>query len=611
MERRGPTPGSGSYGKACMQCSKAKCRCVARSDNAGCERCFRLKKQCQPSDSNRRRTLRDLDIAKLEGRIDTLTTMLQSIATATGISTDPYHTVNAPLSSADTITGGGINNSLTDEPSQSSPFGTSGSAESSPPLHEVALDEAPWYLDRFVNDMLPCFPFIYIPPGTTSKRLCQDRPFLAEAIIAVATPSTQEKQARAERLKYHLTRSAVLENQSSIDMLLGMLTYIAWSTDPFFRRASNLSRMIMLAMSLVYDLRLGKPPPPDAQVIATMAPGLGSLQECSNESSPQDLLEQQRAVLACFVLSSIISFSFSRIVPLSWNSQMEDAVRMIEANKECPSDESFAIQVRLQVLSQRAILVREPQQTSHPSATQTTTPTPSATSMYLKVLQGQLKELRAAFSPNLHRRDMLTAHAHYVELCINETTRLACSEDPIHISGSGSTTGLEPLECLWRSLYAVKSWLDVFYTIPPATYVGFPFFFWFQLVRCIVILKHLSTFDDPMWDRQAVRNTIDMSTLLEWMTEKAELASQEAGERSEDDMFRRVSRLLRLSQRWVIERQRAATQAKGYTTLYCDEPLATAADEMADATDMAWMNALESGDGTWLEEVLGWSPIVL
>ncbi|PWY74395.1 C6 transcription factor [Aspergillus heteromorphus CBS 117.55] len=631
MEKRGPTPGSGSYGKACMQCSKAKSRCVARPDSVGCERCLRLKKQCQPSDSTRRRTLRNLEsgahIAKLEGRIDTLTTMLESITNATGLtSTDIQHNpeeseVSTGLRSTGDI-GNSINSdndavapSLTDAPSHSSPYRTGGTSRSPQPLGDLAPEDAAWYLDRFKNHMLPCFPFICISPDITAQQLLQDRPFLAEAIIAVATPSTQEKQARADTLKYNLTKSAVLENQSSIDMLLSILTYIAWSTDPFFQRASNLSRMIMLAMSLVYDLQLDKPapPPPDTQFIAKMAPGLRNAEQVSSNSSAQGILEQQRAVLACFVLSSIISSSFGRIVPLQWDSQMEKAVIALEVNKGSPSDESFAIQVRLQALTQRALHVRKPQDADNAGATEAPTTT-FATSMYLKVLKGQLEELRASISPHLPRQDMLTAHAHYVELCINEVTRLASSEAPLlPTSGSSSRTmaGCEPLESLWRSLHAVKSWLDVFYTIPPAAYVGFPFFIWFQLVRCLVILKHLSTFDDPAWDCQAVRNTVDMLTLLEWMAEKAELASREAEERSDDDVFRRVGKMLRLSQKWVAEKQQRAA-AEGSPLIYNDGPgLVPIGDDMIDMTEMAWMDALESGSGTWLEEVLGWSPMAL
>lgn len=83
---------------------------------------------------------------------------------------------------------------------------------------------------------------------------------------------------------------------------------------------------------------------------------------------------------------------------------MEKAVGVIETNKGYPSDESFAIQVRLQVIAQRALYIREHQEADHANATGTAPTTPFATSMYLKVLQGQLKELRASFSPHLQRR---------------------------------------------------------------------------------------------------------------------------------------------------------------------------------------------------------------
>ncbi|GLB08195.1 hypothetical protein AtubIFM57258_004083 [Aspergillus tubingensis] len=324
MERRGPTPGSGSYGKACRQCSKAKCRCVARPDGAGCERCLRLKKQCQPSESTRRKPRQNSEsgaqIAKLEGRIDSLTAMLQSVAHATGVSGNLQTSSNASTSEdiSSLALSGSIAGSVfvpppsTTAPSQSTttPSPNNGSSQPSvplPPLYELNLDEAAWYLGRFTTNMLPCFPFICLPPNITTQQLHQDRPFLLEAIIAVATPSKQEKLARADRLKFHLTKSAMLENQSSIDMLLSILTYIAWSTDPFVKRASNLSRMIMLAMSMVYDLQLDKkpPPPPEVPIIAKMAPGLGNLEQSATDKSLQEILEQHRAVLACFVLSSM------------------------------------------------------------------------------------------------------------------------------------------------------------------------------------------------------------------------------------------------------------------------------------------------------------------
>ncbi|GKZ34793.1 hypothetical protein AbraIFM66950_005149 [Aspergillus brasiliensis] len=614
MERRGPTPGSGSYGKACRQCSKAKCRCVARPDGVGCERCLRLKKQCQPSDSTRRKPRRNPEsgaqMAKLEGRIDSLTAMLQSVAHATGSTTTP-------------------------SPSN----GSSQPYAPPPPLYELNLDEAARYLNRFTTHMLPCFPFICLPADTTIQQLHQERPFLLEAIIAVATPSTQAKLARADRLKSRLTQSAMLENQSSIDMLLSILTYIAWSTDPFVKRASNLSRMIMLAMSIVYDLQLDKqpPPPPEAPVIAKMTPGLGNPDpQPSSDNSLQGILEQHRAVLACFVLSSIISSTFRRTVPLPWNSQLEQALNLIKISKEIPSDEYLATQIRLQILAQKALSLREPEETE-PASTSTTT-TPPATTMYLKVLQKQLNDLQSSISPHLPYQDLLHLQTHYTTLLLHEIPRLTSSSTPLlppsTITTATSTTTPSPLTNLWHSLQAIKAWLSTFQTLPAATITGFPFFMWFQLVRCVVLLKHLSTFEDPAWDCDAVRQEVDMLDLLEWMGEKAEMASMEAGEGEGDDnddgLFRRVGRMLRLSREWVVRKQRGEIDGDGLGSGVGNSEGSVevsigssgtgdgdggsgvmGVDVGMDMTDMMWMHALESGDGGWLEEVLGWSPLAV
>ena len=63
---------------------------------------------------------------------------------------------------------------------------------------------------------------------------------------------------------------------------------------------------------------------------------------------------------------------------------MEECLRAVGANSECPTDEAFAYQVRLQLLAQRAVQVREQQEVdhSHPA----TVPHPAF--LYLKALQG-------------------------------------------------------------------------------------------------------------------------------------------------------------------------------------------------------------------------------
>ena len=199
---------------------------------------------------------------------------------------------------------------------------------------------------------------------------------------------------------------------------------------------------------------------------------------------------------------------------------------------------------------------------------------------------------------------------------MNEVTGLATSSIPVLATPEsaghmgGDMPGFGRLESLWRCLHAAKSLLDAFYTLPAATYVGLPFFYWFQLVRCVVILKHLSTFEDPAWNCQAVHDAVDMLHLLDWMAEKAELASKEAGEQSEDDLFQQLLKMLRISRAWVNAKRQAATQmtAESSSNHFERSTVAAPDDGIADSSLAPWMSAFEAGDNSWFEDFMGWSP---
>jgi hypothetical protein len=62
---------------------------------------------------------------------------------------------------------------------------------------------------------------------------------------------------------------------------------------------------MMLAVSLVYDLRLFKPSSTDVEFMMMITQGRADDNSGSSvNETPYELLERQRAVLACFMLSS-------------------------------------------------------------------------------------------------------------------------------------------------------------------------------------------------------------------------------------------------------------------------------------------------------------------
>jgi hypothetical protein len=163
--------------------------------------------------------------------------------------------------------------------------------------------------------MLPNFPFLYLAPTLTAEQLRSDRPVLFQAIATVTAFSSRTRAPRIEALTEAIFASAFVKTQSNIDLLLAVLTYIAWSTDAFLGRADLLSRLMVLAMSLVYDLRLFKPSRPDVQAIVAYTQGCPERDQLVGEDTVYGFMERQRALLACWFLSSQYAYLSDQAPP--------------------------------------------------------------------------------------------------------------------------------------------------------------------------------------------------------------------------------------------------------------------------------------------------------
>jgi hypothetical protein len=83
-------------------------------------------------------------------------------------------------------------------------------------------------------------------------------------------------------------------------------------------------------------------------------------------------------------------------------------------------------------------------------------------------------------------------------------------------SGSDTFSGQpnQRFECLVACLRIIKLWIDLFLSIPPSDYIGFPACMFTKMTRCFIDLWRLQTFEHPEWDRSLVLETIDVSTVL-------------------------------------------------------------------------------------------------
>ncbi|KUI53633.1 hypothetical protein VP1G_01040 [Cytospora mali] len=578
MEERNSSQ-TAPYGQACMHCFKSKCKCVRRLDGDGCER-----KECVPA-SRRRRHVEQKDsaekIVELEGKLDRLVGLLESVARSPGVSAslrkalndddeeleDPrarsvsseqeqeQHPQNVEPATVSSSSSGAVFTESVSTAAATPLTSTSGhdllcearpspgvscSCATRPHSCDSSPHDAEICLQMFRSRFLPFFPFIYLAPNISAQILLMTRPVLMRAIMAVATPSTQQKLARGAELKRVLAHATLLENQSNIDLLLGLLVFIAWSNDQFLNKVGNrkmgsLSRPMMLAISIVSELQWNRPAAQSNHMAASLPMQSAFPVGDEQRGGDQDSLEIQRAVLGCFMLSSFISSYFGQTEPLQFTPHMEGYLQNLEQNSDISTDKMLAGQIRLQLLAQSVAQA----QTQHGEHNTESLNGPE--SFYFNTVQVQLQALQTSLDPVLLQEEILTAHIHYVELTILEAFY------PIPNSPEAAP-GLKRARFAWKSLQAVKSFFEVFFarsSRSPASCAGISFTFWAQVSKSLVVLFRLSTMSD--WNE----NEVDLMIVLNRLVETMDHASLEAGEQSPDDLYCQFAQLLRTFQRRV------------------------------------------------------------
>ncbi|KAL2820128.1 hypothetical protein BJX63DRAFT_338686 [Aspergillus granulosus] len=533
--------GRGPYGLACSNCFKAKSKCVSRPDGV-CERCHRLKKQCSPSDSVRRRNssrTQSIRLAQLESKYESLLALLQQRMPPPSA---------APVTPQPAL----LSNTVMQQPSPSETMMPPPSGL--PVVYPAPTDDLrnpEEVLALFRDHMLRFCPFIYLPPTVSAQYLQTERPFLWQAISAVTTRSFSEKLMRAQQFKTTLAQATVVENRSSIDLLLGVLTYAAWSYDQFLHMSPTVSRLMEMALSIAYDMHLNKRMPPDSHVITLLG---GRTIRTGLENADHRSMEEQRGALGCFLLCSIYSTYFTQMDPMRWTSHMEGYLEHLEANPEHPNDQSLTLLVRLQLLGQNATQMRDEHKGPFPIA------------IFLNSYRAQLDILRNSL-PVVHpNKDLLLLHLHYIELGIYTTAFVpqgtldtpTTSPTPTATATTNSSissgSSWERIDCMRGTLQAIQLWVEAFYRIPTTDYPFTPMVLWTQFARALVNLYRLSTYVDPQWNPEVVTQTISLLEVVESVGLRVDQIAEAGARQGERDYFwGRVAGLSQLIRSWLRE----------------------------------------------------------
>ncbi|KAH6842671.1 hypothetical protein B0I37DRAFT_314639 [Chaetomium sp. MPI-CAGE-AT-0009] len=396
-------------------------------------------------------------------------------------------------------------------------------------------------LKTFRKYMLIFLPLVHLPATMTSETLKEVYPFLWFSIMTVTCKNVDRRLVMNEAAMKFLAQKMVVDHEKSLDLLLGLIVIIGWAHYYLKKDKPILSLMASLAQSLVFDLSLNKPPS-ESYISSCLRTPL-------HPPAKEKTLEERRAVLACFLVTSQISQSIKRIDALAWTPHMDDCLQTLSQQREWEGDDLLVAQVKVQLIADQVTR----------AASQSADGIPPG---YVRSsLRTQLQNMRAELPVHLQHNGMSTqrlldtilSHIYYTELAIHE---IAIAEPKWTFNPTVSS--MQRYEAMEACLDAVRGWLDRHFSIPSYVYIGMTFSYWWNLAHCLLVLYKLSILDEPTWNRRAVRDRIDLLTALDQLgagfDEIAARRQFDTGPTVDDDPFSRFAKMVRsMKTNWAPE----------------------------------------------------------
>lgn len=163
-------------------------------------------------------------------------------------------------------------------------------------------------LHRFRTEKLPFLPFIHIPPPNikSAQQLKQESPFLWRCITAIQTKDRVRQTELVIELRRVAGQMLLVDCQKNLDILQGLLVYLAWITYQSQPQKSSFCVYSQLTIALVVELGLDKAPPPRGDPLSAKDSENVSLVvlHLRPPSSAVRSMDERRTVLCCFILTS-------------------------------------------------------------------------------------------------------------------------------------------------------------------------------------------------------------------------------------------------------------------------------------------------------------------
>ncbi|KAJ9155614.1 Zn(II)2Cys6 transcription factor [Pleurostoma richardsiae] len=367
------------------------------------------------------------------------------------------------------------------------------------------LDSASALLRTFLAVMLPRFPVAVFPESTSVPDLARDRPFVLLAALAAASGRGGPAQGQGhglydEEFRRVLGVKFVSGGERSVEMLVGLLIYVAWYPFHLRPKSRQAFQYIRMAIDIVHDLELDHPPSGDASLL--------------NNAVSEEMLAGIRAYLACYYLGTSFEISWSKgssVGYTQWTATCCDILEMHSGASE--GDRTLVWLVRLQHLAEETAKLRnssrsQPQGEHHKS-------------LLLKGIETQLREWQGRMPNDMPSTSTLKIALLFTEVFLYGASLLrppSARGPSIKHAPSNLPEPWTDTARLTSCVAALRTFLEYMVSLPSSEFSAFCAVDWGRFVVSIVLGFRISfplPGDCPTWDDEAARRRLDLGAYLD------------------------------------------------------------------------------------------------
>lgn len=197
----------------------------------------------------------------------------------------------------------------------------------------LTAEDAEQIFHCYVNDMVPHFPAVVFPQGTSASSVRKEKPILFLAILAAGAGPVMPKiqQALTKEVMAVYADRVIVKGEKSLEIIQALQINTIWYYPPEHFEELKFYQLIHIAAIMAIDIGMGK------SSKASGAKSAGLFRDTPWRKQPypdSDSIEARRAWLACYFLCCSTSMGLRRPNIIRWTSYMKECLDVLESSPD-------------------------------------------------------------------------------------------------------------------------------------------------------------------------------------------------------------------------------------------------------------------------------------